>query len=109
MSAIAKLEYRVKQAPRYYVTRFHELEDGSAGVETKGVYDNPETADEVAYALCKAEHERLGFAPGDTRVRYPDMSPATPGESLRDHLQTAAKSLAERPKELRGPFAVRES
>lgn len=77
MADIGKIEYQVRQAPRFYVTRYHEGTDGSAGCEAKGVYDNAEVAHEVAYALCKAEHDRLGFAPGDERVKYPTMVPAT--------------------------------
>lgn len=78
MAMIEKLEYRVKQAPRYYVTRY--LDNGIEGsVETKGVYDSKEVALEVAYALCKAEHDRLGIPPGDERIVYPEMMPsATP-------------------------------
>lgn len=77
MGMTAKLEYRVRSAPRYFVTRFHETVDGSAGVETKGVYDSIEVACEVAYALCKAEHDKLGFAPGDDRIVYPLMHPSS--------------------------------
>lgn len=77
MGMISKVEYRVRMAPRYYVTRYQADVDGGQGVETKGVYDNPEVAHEVAFALCKAEHERLGFAPGDERIVYPDSYPAS--------------------------------
>lgn len=82
MGMTAKLEYRVRSAPRYFVTRFHETVDGAAGVETKGVYDSQEVACEVAYALCKAEHDKLGFAAGDERIVYPEMYPS--GASLED-------------------------
>jgi hypothetical protein len=75
MSETAKLEYRVRTAPRYYVTRYHADAEGTSGVETKGVYDSIEVACEVAYALCKAEHDKLGFAPGDDRIVYPEMHP----------------------------------
>lgn len=77
MADIGKIEYQVRQAPRYYVTRYHEYSDGRAGSETKGVYDNPEVAHEVAYALCKAEQDRLGLPPGDERIAYPAMVSAT--------------------------------
>lgn len=77
-----KVEYQVRQAPRFYVTRYHETDDGGAGCETKGVYDNAEVAHEVAYALCKAEHEKLGFAPGDERIIYPAMIPATSSRAM---------------------------
>lgn len=78
MADIGKIEYQVRQSPRYFVHRYHESEDGRmAGCETKGAYDNPEVAHEVAYALCKAEHDRLGFAPGDERIIYPTMVPSS--------------------------------
>lgn len=62
-----KIEYRVRMVPRYIVTRYAEA-DGS---ETRGQYDNSDVAYEVAYALCKAEHDRLGLLPGDERLQYP--------------------------------------
>jgi len=67
-----KVEYKVRPANRYIVTRFHQGDDGSAGVETKGEYENPVVAHEVAYALCKADHDALGYPAGDERILYPD-------------------------------------
>jgi hypothetical protein len=65
-----KVEYKVRAVPRYVVTRFYD--DGqSAGSEVKGEFDNEEMAREVAYALCKDEHQRLGYLPGDMRIQYP--------------------------------------
>ena len=69
-----KIEYRVREIKRYSVTRFHHEvnERGeSGGVEGKGEYDNADTAYEVAHALCKADHERLGYPLGDERILYP--------------------------------------
>lgn len=77
MADITKLEYRVRSSPKFYVTRYHENLAGEVSSETRGVYDNAEVAHEVAYALCSAEHARLGFAPGDERIVYPDMPPAS--------------------------------
>lgn len=65
------IEYRVRPVTRYIVTRYHDLDDGRSGVETKGEFDNAETAHEVGYALCKDEHERLGYPTGDERIKYP--------------------------------------
>jgi len=83
---LSKVEYRVVPVTRYMITRYHELADGpGAGSETKGQFDNPTVAFEVAYALCKAEHDRLGFPPGDERIQYPrhpsraDAAPAEDG------------------------------
>jgi hypothetical protein len=73
-----KIEYRVRPVTRYMVTRYHEekLGEGAAatssgGVATRGEYDNEDVAYAVAYALCRAEHERLGWPPGDERIQYP--------------------------------------
>jgi hypothetical protein len=69
------IEYRVRPVTRYVVTRYEKVDEGSGGVRTLGEYDNQEVAQEVGYALCKAEHERLGWAPGDPRIIYPVMAP----------------------------------
>lgn len=72
MADIGKIEYSVRKVTRYYVTRYYETSDArAAGSEPKGEYDNEEVAHEVAYALCKAEHDRLGFPAGDERIQYP--------------------------------------
>ena len=65
-----KVEYRVKKTTRYIVTRFSET-DNARGATQKGEYDNEEVAHEVAYALCRAEHEQLGWPIGDERIQYP--------------------------------------
>ena len=70
------IEYRVRPVTRYVVTRYeNEGPQGTAGIRTLGEYDNQEVAQEVGYALCKAEHERIGWAPGDPRMTYPQMVP----------------------------------
>jgi hypothetical protein len=67
-----KVEYRVRETKRFQVTRHFETEGGhTGGTSQKGEYDNAEVAYEVAYALCRAEHEQLGYPPGDERVQYP--------------------------------------
>ena len=73
---MSKVEYRVKPITRFIVTRHVENtgEDVASlvpGTDQKGEYDNPDIAYEVAYALCKEEHERLGWEPGDERIQYP--------------------------------------
>lgn len=78
MSNLTKVEYRVREVTRYIVTRFHSTENG-AGVDQKGEYDNGIVAYEVAYALCRAEHDQLGWAPGDERITYPSPIPE-PGQ-----------------------------
>lgn len=67
-----KVEYRVREVTRYFITRQFESEGGlTGGNEQKGEYDNFEVAYEVATALCKAEHERLGYSLADERIKYP--------------------------------------
>lgn len=73
-----KVEYRVRPITRWIVTRFYE--DGgdgqspvAAGSSQHGTFDNGETAYHVAYALCRAEHERAGTPPGDMNFIYPDI------------------------------------
>jgi hypothetical protein len=65
-----KVEYKVREVTRYIVTRWEE-KDGAGSCEERGEYSNCETAYEVAYALCKAEHDQLGYPPGDMRIIYP--------------------------------------
>lgn len=65
-----QIEYRVRPITRYVVTRYEATSDGSS-VETRGEYENATGAYEVGYALCKAEHDRLGWQPGDERIQYP--------------------------------------
>lgn len=67
-----KIEYRVVPVTRYIVTRYHENDDRSGGVETRGEYDNEHIAYEVGYALCKAEHDGLGWPIADERIQYPE-------------------------------------
>jgi hypothetical protein len=64
------VEYRVVPVTRYQVTRYHGGVN-FGGVGQSGEYGNAATAYEVAYALCKAEHERLGWPVGDERIVYP--------------------------------------
>lgn len=68
-----QLEYRVRRVERFIVTRFSRTDENSPGtVEERGEYENPEVAHEVAYALCKREHEILGWPIDDMRIRYPE-------------------------------------
>lgn len=67
-----KIEYRVRPVVRFVVTRYEQSGDGSASVDTRGEYDNVEMAYEVGYALCKADHDLLGWPPGDERIQYPE-------------------------------------
>ena len=94
-----KIEYRVRPVTRFIVTRFHSDHDGpeksySAGSSGHGEFDNHTVAHEVAYALCKAEHERLGWPAGDERIQYPlildpDGNPASDTRPPNNALRTA--------------------
>lgn len=68
-----KIEYQVRPVTRYIVTRYHSdgEERGTCGCETKGEFNNEQVAYEVGYALCRDEHQRLGYPPGDERIQYP--------------------------------------
>lgn len=66
-----KVEYRVKPVTRYIVTRFHD-EGNTGGVEQRGEYDNGEIAYAVAYALCKAEHDKSGEPIDSMAFIYPE-------------------------------------
>jgi hypothetical protein len=74
-----ELEYRVRPVTRYIVTRYANTDANkpnvasSGSVEMRGEYDSPQVAESVAYALCKQEHEHLGWPVGDDRIRYPEM------------------------------------
>lgn len=71
-TAQTQLEYRVRKVERFIVTRFTRDDESSpATVEVRGEYENADVAHEVAYALCKREHEILGWPVGDMRVQYP--------------------------------------
>lgn len=85
------IEYKVRLVTRYIVTRFSRTGD-VCGCEQKGEFDNESNARAVAYALCKDEHERLGWEPGDIRIRYPDPEPI--GSSDFDSISEALDALA---------------
>ncbi len=71
----SQIEYRVRPVTRYIITRYEETQQGearsAAACGTRGEYDNAETAYEVAYALAKADHARMGWAIDDPRIKYP--------------------------------------
>lgn len=83
-----KIEYRVVKAERYIVTRYREDGEGSGSVVERGEYASGYVAHEVAYALAKEEHDRLGWPPGDERIQYP-KHPCDDPEAVRAFVGTA--------------------
>jgi len=76
-----KIEYRVRPVTRYVVTRWESKDIGAKCQQASSVigeYDNADMAYEVAYAVCKTEHSRLGWPPGDERVKYPERAQNEP-------------------------------
>lgn len=77
------IEYKVRPVTRYVITRFEtsgpdENGRGSGSSEAKGEYDNQDVAYEVAYALCKQDHEKSGLPIGDERIQYPKRPEVEP-------------------------------
>ena len=70
------VEFKIRPVTRYIVTKNETSGPdpdgkGVGSSSTIGEYDNANMAYEVAYAVCKEEHRRLGFPPGDERIQYP--------------------------------------
>jgi len=66
-----RVEYRLRPVTRFIVTRYQNLGGGECVSSQLGEYSNADAGYDVAYALCRAEHERLGYPPGDLRIQYP--------------------------------------
>jgi len=83
-----EIEYRIKPVTRYIVTRAYNADAGgdnpriacATQVTERGEYPNADKAYEVAYALCKLDHEISGYSPFDERIQYP-LHPV-PGRAL---------------------------
>jgi hypothetical protein len=79
------IEYKIRLATRYVVTRFERRglpgnPDASMS-SVCGEFDNSGAAYQVAYALAKVDHERMGWPIADERIQYPrhpDEGNATP-------------------------------
>lgn len=86
MSDIAKIEYKIRPVTRYVVTRYEQggdrfLSEARGTSVEIGTYPNSDVAYEVGYALARADHDRLGFPPGDERIVYP-QNPDADGASI---------------------------
>lgn len=82
------VQYRVRPVTRYVITRWHDESDGirsQGGCEERGEFNNHQTAYDVAYALCKMEHDLAGTPPDDLGFIYPkapDWEGATPAPEV---------------------------
>ena len=103
------IEYRVRPVTRFIVTRFWREDDpanagaglasdsGPSGSSQHGEFDNHTTAYAVGYALCKQEHERLGWPVGDERIKYPDPGPWPPAPGDDPHDAVMAEAMERKP------------
>lgn len=72
-----KVEYRVRPITRYIVTRFEEVAGDAVspsamcGSSAHGTFENGETAYQVAYALCRKEHDDSGQPVDSVNFIYP--------------------------------------
>ncbi len=65
------IEYKIKPVVRYFITR-HETTENTGSTQNVGSeYANGETAFEVAYALARAEANRLSLPIGSMDLIYP--------------------------------------
>jgi len=64
------VEYRVRPVTRFIVTRWFG-DDRSGGCAPRGEFERAEVAYEVAYALCKAEHDASGEPVNSMNFIYP--------------------------------------
>lgn len=113
---LRKVEYKVRPITRYVVTRFEEGYDSKievgpkswSGSTVKGTYDSEDVAHEVGYALCSAEHDRLGWPEADARIQYPRragkvkpadddlvISISVDKDGVRDSLREVTEMIAE--------------
>lgn len=64
------IQYQVRPVTRFIVTRYETGPEGGS-ISERGEYNNADVAYEVAYALCKRDHEVTGYPIGDDRIQYP--------------------------------------
>lgn len=77
-----KVEYRVRPVTRYIITRYSE-EGKNAECGTLGEYDRQDLAHNVAYALCKIEHDGSGEPIDSENYIYPKI-PFSDKENIND-------------------------
>lgn len=87
------IEYRVKPVTRYIVTRYESGGQSAGRATERGQFDNQKTAHDVAYAMCKLEHDIAGTTPDDPWFKYPDFMDGIPSNPIDDRLLVAIDAL----------------
>lgn len=83
MAETIKIEWSVRPITRYQVLRYESKTDpvahtDSGGTSQHGLFDNQETAYEVAYALAEADRIRNDIPLDDDRIQFPKDDPRYP-------------------------------
>lgn len=74
MKVERKVEYRVREVTRYVVTRYYE--SGKVRLSaTRGEFENLDTAQRVAYALCRVEDIDSKDDPNRPKFKCPSVYP----------------------------------
>lgn len=63
--------YSIWPVTTWKANRGYSDDNGGGGVESIGSFRSEADARKAADALCRAEHEALGYPPGDERIEYP--------------------------------------
>ena len=72
-----EIEYKIRPVTRYIVTRFEKVtgpgDNNYSGSEECGEFLSKEQAYKIGHALCRVDHQRLGYDAEDMRIQYPRM------------------------------------
>lgn len=75
-----RIEYRIRPVTRYIITRYEStyvdfgggnMAGNTGSCEERGEYDNERVAYDVAYALCRLEHDKSGAPLDSPDFKYP--------------------------------------
>jgi hypothetical protein len=98
-----KIEYSIRPITRYIVTRYETSgpdENGrgyGGSAQIGGEYSTAEGAYEVGYAVCKVEHERLGWPVDDDRIQYPQHPAVAAQAEMQRQIESGAVSILHTP------------
>ncbi|MBY3073413.1 hypothetical protein HFO71_24160 [Rhizobium laguerreae] len=97
------IEYSIRPITRYIVTRYETSgpDENGRGVggstQIGGEYSTAEGAYEIGYAVCRVEHQQLGWAAGDDRIKYP-IHPAVAAQAdMQRQIDSGAVSILRTP------------